>query len=1840
MGVVILHLSDLHFGAEKGNASGLDDREVVLRSLIDFIRAQPEEWHPQIVCISGDIGFAGKESDYAAAAKWLKQLIDATGLSPNDIILCPGNHDADWGIRGIGCPPDADTADKWLHPPVPDHFQKRFDAFSRFCKDFGIPPVKIKGEDNYLCGSRTHKGIKFIVLNSAWFCQGKGDRGNLWVGLPHIRSLEAEGIIKEVEAGKDVPCIALIHHPREWLHDNEIRSYASSKRPGTMGYLSKRCNIILTGHVHGVPRSPDRIEGAAYLVSCGAVYEDAGHFNNFALLKVESHGFTLRQFEFDPRASSKPWSPKGEAKFFRFYESESPGVPEVPRYMTHGITVEELKERAARFAEREMEKKSRAIQKEGKLPEPILRSVTPYIRHERYYLDETGRIQPEHREVRESLQTAIAHSSRTLLLAELGAGKSTLAAQLVVYLVRQQGGLSFFIPAGKLRGYSFETVRDALDALSSFIKGQIVPEWGDFHLLDLLRQGTELTLVLDGLDELGPSTARKLLERMSDIVDQWANVRIVATGRPLELIGFNYEEWQLLELPSLDEDEMFRLLQNIAISTGCSAEDARQEARTRLSVLKGRSELAAVASTPLFVRLLYRYLRNDVTLKEYTLGDLLFNLLEEKLMVWDHRDAREPLEPELAKAYPTPLDRLALLGRAAKEISLAQHGVVRREALELAIQEDLKDRGQPQHLATQGVSFLVRQVLIEEDGTISFPVQPLFECALAAYHFYRLVSGKLGEPDLNIPWRVISFMATLARRTNKIELYQDWFAGYLSRLLSEDRNVPAAAYIVAEAEDRNLASHVLKQFLSLGFRPLRVFRDDRGYSAQCLARTIQLAGDEGMLWFWEQYLDPAKPASDYIYELGGEILSYWVALHPDSISTSIKERLLTILPAHMTVGYYASKRILAPIALMLPQEFPVERRVELYIELLWRGPLQNRAKSAIFTEAKSGYLKEVLEALGKAARAGHESSGPAAEIWLRLTLNSVALPPLDILRAAIKGGYGKRANSTVAAAWSTWVGRVSRDRVRALLKAWLSSEDGELACVAACVLYEMGENDWRELAPALLRGLHDGGRVEQGEVVLRKLIESGGEQALKWLVDQFDPEAATFELPHSSVWRILIESLLRMEEPKPEWLCRAVAAMNDYILSRYPEIRQGLSDLLNGRHSAVYTAALREQLYSINPEVRKRTACVLATIFPDSEAEALEIALQGTYEPGVLNWEAFAQRLRLGPSVLSYLRARYKEWSERARVFSLLLLYRNGVDLSESEWVQLVDGFLKGHRFVDFDSPRDVSPPHHPVLADARAYPHLVRALLGSEIEIAKAAAFELLRYHSQRLTLEERARACLLISASSMNLSMLLKERELAAKDTEYLRAITKVSTEYGGKGEEEPAFSLLIRTLEVPSEWKKVVWTSLFAGDVLSRFEIERIGELLYELAANDPACKLGICNAATEFIDDPRVRDPRSAAARQMLGLLGHCFGAVSDEILRQLLISSSGSTKGPITVCMVARLGGAVPEYKNASERQGNEAKVSLSSESLTLSDLENRIEKALLPSDELHPDFFNLLELRLLADDLPPERLAHYARASRWGGWFSVLAEYYRYGTINVSRLASLTHRWLPAVGGPLEALHRRMITIQRKLYQHIRNNAEIRAKFVSELRALGPLKYGDEAMRIILLLANKAEFSDMEIDSMFDQVASAEFGFEWPEFLEWFVNWIVEEAENHLEIVRRAVQRGLRTLANHEPVHREDNIARLLLPSVAWMIGEPVDASSVGVFFYGLHKILLFGDRASRHQLDEVYRLLAPIWNRVPIEVVRSTIFKGLQSERPEVRMLCRLLAAFARQDEPVPRRD
>jgi 3',5'-cyclic AMP phosphodiesterase CpdA len=72
----LLHLSDIHFGAENVEALG---------AATAFAEAIPFD----LMVISGDVTQLGAPAEFAAAAAWLSRL-------PGPHLTLPGNHDTPW----------------------------------------------------------------------------------------------------------------------------------------------------------------------------------------------------------------------------------------------------------------------------------------------------------------------------------------------------------------------------------------------------------------------------------------------------------------------------------------------------------------------------------------------------------------------------------------------------------------------------------------------------------------------------------------------------------------------------------------------------------------------------------------------------------------------------------------------------------------------------------------------------------------------------------------------------------------------------------------------------------------------------------------------------------------------------------------------------------------------------------------------------------------------------------------------------------------------------------------------------------------------------------------------------------------------------------------------------------------------------------------------------------------------------------------------------------------------------------------------------------------------------------------------------------------------------------------------------------------------------------------------------------------------------------------------------------------------------------------------------------------------------------------------------------------
>lgn len=188
---VILHITDLHFSDDSTRKS--DARTIALGQLVDTIAELPDEWHPSVVCLTGDVASRGRSSDYEVAGVWIAGLINRFSLPIESLFICAGNHDVDRDkAQRIARPASAGEADKVLEfPPVREPYASVFSAYSGWARHFGIKPYMLGSEESYLVGQRSHQGISFVALNTAWCSKDGADKNALWVGFPQIQHCSA-----------------------------------------------------------------------------------------------------------------------------------------------------------------------------------------------------------------------------------------------------------------------------------------------------------------------------------------------------------------------------------------------------------------------------------------------------------------------------------------------------------------------------------------------------------------------------------------------------------------------------------------------------------------------------------------------------------------------------------------------------------------------------------------------------------------------------------------------------------------------------------------------------------------------------------------------------------------------------------------------------------------------------------------------------------------------------------------------------------------------------------------------------------------------------------------------------------------------------------------------------------------------------------------------------------------------------------------------------------------------------------------------------------------------------------------------------------------------------------------------------------------------------------------------------------------------------------------------------------------------------------------------------------------------------------------------------------------
>lgn len=238
----ILHISDAHI--QKKDEEEI--KEIVEKLIEDVIKVQnQEEIKIDLICFTGDLiqrgdKAANDENQWSLAQSILVEpLLKQLGLTKNEYIMVPGNHEVDItkilrvtekGLM-VNSLEDINNNMSDMHESYLDRLAYFYNNIKSDHKDIIIDKIGyafIKNIKNMRIG--------IACIDSAWRSSGKGkiERDILYVGEKQVRDLYKH--IKDADIK-----ICLMHHTTDWL---------SIYERNLIEQQLNKFDIVLCGHVH------------------------------------------------------------------------------------------------------------------------------------------------------------------------------------------------------------------------------------------------------------------------------------------------------------------------------------------------------------------------------------------------------------------------------------------------------------------------------------------------------------------------------------------------------------------------------------------------------------------------------------------------------------------------------------------------------------------------------------------------------------------------------------------------------------------------------------------------------------------------------------------------------------------------------------------------------------------------------------------------------------------------------------------------------------------------------------------------------------------------------------------------------------------------------------------------------------------------------------------------------------------------------------------------------------------------------------------------------------------------------------------------------------------------------------------------------------------------------------------------------------------------------------------------------------------------------------------------------------------------------------------------------
>jgi predicted phosphodiesterase len=288
---VLLQFSDIHLREEE-LGSGQDLDQDIREKLVQDLEGGdlPIQDGVDGVLITGDVAYAGRRAEFESAYAWLQELCRRINCQNDRVWVVPGNHDVHRptieGSRSIQLVHESIRGDanqaamlrtNLLDGEVAHALLQPFGEYNRFAAQFRsetLPDaISWESDDDELV-LNDGSILRLRGINSALVSDRHDEDG------PPAQVLGTKQV--ELRNGPGVVCVALCHHPPDWLHDQDT----------VADYLTSRASIQLYGHKH---RQRVRREEESIRLSAGALHPNRGEDNwqpryNLLVLQVVGTG--------------------------------------------------------------------------------------------------------------------------------------------------------------------------------------------------------------------------------------------------------------------------------------------------------------------------------------------------------------------------------------------------------------------------------------------------------------------------------------------------------------------------------------------------------------------------------------------------------------------------------------------------------------------------------------------------------------------------------------------------------------------------------------------------------------------------------------------------------------------------------------------------------------------------------------------------------------------------------------------------------------------------------------------------------------------------------------------------------------------------------------------------------------------------------------------------------------------------------------------------------------------------------------------------------------------------------------------------------------------------------------------------------------------------------------------------------------------------------------------------------------------------------------------------------------------------------------------------------------